>query len=133
MVSVRPMLPRPADFTRSRGVTSPPPSRRWQPPFDAVNPHEDLRTSWSKPRCAEEDVMDDVERATGTPNDSYDLVSVLYHALQGGETSQQYIDDARQAGDEELVAFFAQVQAEERSRAGNAKRLLMDRLQLAAH
>jgi hypothetical protein len=77
--------------------------------------------------------MDDGERATGTPNDSYDLVSVLYHALQGGETSQQYIDDARKAGDEELVAFFAQVQAEERTRAENAKRLLMDRLQLAAH
>jgi hypothetical protein len=77
--------------------------------------------------------MDDAERATGTPNGSYDLVSVLYHALQGGETSQQYIDDARQAGDEELVAFFTQVQAEERTRADNAKRLLMDRFQLAAH
>ena len=76
--------------------------------------------------------MDDGERATGTPNQAYDLVSVLYHALQGGETSQQYIDDARRAEDEELVTFFAQVQTEDRNRADNAKRLLMERLQLAA-
>jgi hypothetical protein len=100
-----------------------------------VNPQDEPADEPVESRCAKEKeaVMDDGERATGTPNDSYDLVSVLYHALQGGETSQQYIDDARKAGDEELVAFFAQVQAEERTRAENAKRLLMDRLQLAAH
>src|SRR2546423_286970 len=46
--------------------------------------------------------MDNGERATS--NESYDLVSVLYHALQGGETSQQYIDDARKASDEEVGA-----------------------------
>ena len=45
------------------------------------------------------------ERATGTRDDTYDLVSVLYHALQGAETARHYIQDAAQAGDEELVSF----------------------------
>ena len=68
---------------------------------------------------------------TGTSDELYDLVSVLYHALQGGETSQRYIDDARQAGDDELAIFVEQVQAEDRDRAERAKRLLATRLQLA--
>ena len=41
--------------------------------------------------------MIDAERVTGTPNEQYDLISVLYHALQGGETSELYINDARKA------------------------------------
>jgi hypothetical protein len=80
----------------------------------------------------EEAKMTDGERVTGTPDEQYDLVSVLYHALQGGETSEQYIKDARGAGDEELATFFEQVQAEDRNRAQNAKHLLAARLQLAA-
>jgi hypothetical protein len=80
----------------------------------------------------EEAKMTDGERVTGTPDEQYDLVSVLYHALQGGETSEQYIEDARGAGDEELATFFEQVQAEDRNRAQSAKHLLAARLHLAA-
>jgi hypothetical protein len=76
--------------------------------------------------------MDEVERATGTPNEHYDLISVLYHALQGGETSQLYINDARTAGDDELAAFFEQVQSEGRSRIERAKQLLASRLPVGA-
>jgi hypothetical protein len=54
---------------------------------------------------------------------------VLYHALQGGETSQLYIDDARKAGDDELAAFFEQVQTEDRNRAERGKQLLASRIQ----
>ena len=43
------------------------------------------------------------EQATGTRDDTYDLVSVLYHALQGAETARHYIQDAEQAGDQELT------------------------------
>jgi hypothetical protein len=75
--------------------------------------------------------MTNGERVTGTPDEHYDLVSVLYHALQGGETSQQYIDDARKAHDAELAQFFEQVQVEDRNRAESAKRLLIERLQVA--
>ena len=61
---------------------------------------------------------------TGTRDPIYDLVSVLYHALQGAETSLVYAGDAAFADDPELVAFFAEVQAQDRQRAAGAKRLL---------
>jgi hypothetical protein len=76
--------------------------------------------------------MTDAERATGTPDHYYDLISVLYHALQGGETSQQYINDAQRAGDNELAEFFKQVQEEDRNRAERAERLLASRKLVAA-
>jgi hypothetical protein len=34
------------------------------------------------------------EQATGTKDTTYALVSVLYHALQGAETSVTYLQDA---------------------------------------
>jgi hypothetical protein len=71
--------------------------------------------------------MTDSERVTGTPDPHYDLVSVLYHALQGGETSQRYIEDARGAGDDELAGYFEQVQEEDRARADRGKQLLVSR------
>ncbi len=36
---------------------------------------------------------------THTPNPQYDLVSVLYHALEGAQTYDIYIKDAEQGGD----------------------------------
>jgi rubrerythrin len=68
------------------------------------------------------------ERATGTRDEHYNLVSVLYHRLQEAETIQRYIDDARQAGDEELATFFTDVQEDDRQRAQRAKELLGARI-----
>ena len=68
------------------------------------------------------------ERGTGTKDEHYNLVSVLYHALQGAETYAQYIRDAEQAGDRELVQFLQEVKAEEERRAERAKALLGQRL-----
>jgi hypothetical protein len=67
------------------------------------------------------------ERATGTPNTIYDLASVLFHALEGGASYDTYIQDAEEAGDEELVAFFIQVRDEDSMRADEAQRLLAER------
>jgi hypothetical protein len=53
---------------------------------------------------------------------------VLYHTLQGSETYERYIHDAQQAGDQELVQFLREVQAENRRRAERAKELLRQRL-----
>jgi rubrerythrin len=61
---------------------------------------------------------------TGVRDEHYNLVSILYHALQGAETYDTYISDAEAAGDQELVQFFRQVQEEERRRAARAKELL---------
>jgi hypothetical protein len=64
-----------------------------------------------------------------TPDEVYGVVSVLYHALQGSETYEQYIEDARSAGDDELVSFFEQCREEEKRRAARAKSLLVARLE----
>jgi hypothetical protein len=68
------------------------------------------------------------ERGTGTADPTYDLVSVLYHALQGAQTYFQYERDAQRSGDQELAEFFHQVHRDESRRADHAKRLLADRL-----
>ena len=71
------------------------------------------------------------EQATGTRDETYDLVSVLYHALQGAETYQRYIHDAEHAGDHELVQFFREAQAWQRHLATEAKQVLTQRLRHA--
>lgn len=72
--------------------------------------------------------MADDRDATGTGDAVYDLVSVLYHSLQGAETYEFFENDANEAGDEELAGFFREVQDEERRRADRAKQLLATRL-----
>jgi hypothetical protein len=67
--------------------------------------------------------------STGTPNATYNLVSIMYHALQAAETGDRYIADAEAQGDADLAAFFREVQQEDRRRADRAKQLLSSRLQ----
>jgi hypothetical protein len=61
---------------------------------------------------------------TGTPDIAYNLISTIYHALQGAETEQQYISDAEQSGDQETIKFFQNLKQENARRADEAKRLL---------
>lgn len=65
--------------------------------------------------------------ATGTNDPTYNLISVLYHALQGAETYEKYATDA--GGDQDLASFFREVQQQEKQRADRAKQLLATRLQ----
>ena len=68
------------------------------------------------------------EQATGMRDETYNLVSVLYHALQGAQTTRQYIQDAEQEGDQELGQFFRDAQGWQRHLAEQAKALLTQRL-----
>jgi hypothetical protein len=68
------------------------------------------------------------EQATGTKDTTYALVSVLYHALQGAETSVSYLRDATEAGDQELVQFLREAQTWQRYLASQAQALLTQRL-----
>ena len=68
------------------------------------------------------------EAETGTKNVTYDLISVLYHALQGAETYAKYAEDAHGRGDAMLGEFFEQVQAEMKQISQRAKALLSQRL-----
>lgn len=68
--------------------------------------------------------MDPGEQTTGTRDEHYNLVSVLYHALHGAETIEAYILDAEAAGDERLASFFREAQAMHRQLAERAKGML---------
>ena len=72
------------------------------------------------------------ERATGTPNTIYDLASVLYHTLQAGASYDQYIRDAEEAGDQELVEFFRQLRDADSRRGDYAQELIALRTPAAA-
>lgn len=68
------------------------------------------------------------DQQTGTQDEHYDLVSVLYHSLEGAATYEMYMHDAEEGGDTELSQFFQEIQEQERSRAERAKKLLASRL-----
>src|SRR5215216_4391326 len=68
--------------------------------------------------------MDYGERSTGTRDEHYNLVSVLYHALQGAENCDRYAADAELTGDEHLVEFFRDAQAMQAQLAERSKELL---------
>jgi hypothetical protein len=65
----------------------------------------------------------------GTPDVTYNLISILYHALQGAETYEQYINDAQQSGNQDLAQFFREVQQEDARRAQRGRELLTRCLQ----
>jgi hypothetical protein len=65
--------------------------------------------------------------STGVSDPTYNLVSILYHALQGAQTYDTYIRDAEKHGDTNLAQFLRQIQAEDRNRAQYAMQLLAQR------
>jgi hypothetical protein len=68
--------------------------------------------------------MDFGERTTGTRDEHYNLISVLYHALHGAENCDRYAADAEISGDESLAAFFREAQAMQTELAERAKEML---------
>ena len=63
---------------------------------------------------------------TGTRNETYDAIAVLYHALQGAENCQTYIKDAK---DEQVRQFFEQALNSQRQLADQGKQVLQQLLQ----
>ena len=68
--------------------------------------------------------VDQGEQITGTRDEHYNLVSVLYHALNAADTCDRYALDAETAGDERLAAFFRRTQALQTGVAEEAKQHL---------
>lgn len=71
---------------------------------------------------------EEIAELTGMPDEHYDIVSVLYHALKGAAVCAAYLEDAEDAKDEELVSFFRDVIEEHRRRAQLARDLLARRI-----
>ena len=68
--------------------------------------------------------MDPGGQVTGTRDEHYNLISVLYHALQGADTCSGYALDAETAGDERLAAFFREAGVMQTQLADRAKGML---------
>jgi hypothetical protein len=65
---------------------------------------------------------------TGERDENYNLISVLYHALQGADTISQYQKDAQSNDDDELIQFFEETRASYVLVAQQAKQLLATRI-----
>ncbi len=72
--------------------------------------------------------MSNSQQTTGTSDPLYNVVSVYYHALKAAADAQQFIHDAQQAGDQQLVQFFQQSQQNARQAAEQAKATLQQQL-----
>ncbi len=64
------------------------------------------------------------EQTTGTRDEHYNLVSVLYHALHGAENCAIYAVDAEVAGRDDIATFFREAQVVQAGLAERAKELL---------
>lgn len=64
------------------------------------------------------------KQITGIGDAVYDLTSVLFHAAEGGQVYDKYIEDAEREGDQELVEFFREVRDQDAERAQKAKSLM---------
>lgn len=60
---------------------------------------------------------------------AFDLTSVQYHSLKAGHDYGQYVRDARNAGKNEIAAFFESVMAQDAERAQRCHEFLVDRTQ----
>ena len=63
---------------------------------------------------------------TGTRNETYDVIAVLYHALQGAENCQTYVNDTQE---EQVRDFFRQALQLQRQIADQGKQILQQMLQ----
>ena len=68
--------------------------------------------------------MNPDEFTTGTRDEHYNLIAMLYHALKGADTIESYILDAEATGDERLSSFFRETRDAYRHLAQQAKELL---------
>ena len=63
---------------------------------------------------------------TGTRNETYDVIAILYHALKGAENCQTYLQDAQ---DGQIRDFIEQALQAQRQLADQAKEILQQCLQ----
>ena len=64
--------------------------------------------------------------ATGTRDQTYDVISIVYYALQGAENCEIYAEDAE---DDQLRQFFEQAGQQQQRLAEQGKQLLAQCLQ----
>ena len=68
----------------------------------------------------------DQSQQTGTRNETYNVIAILYHALQGAENCQTYLKDAQ---DGQIRDFIQQALQSQRQLADRGKEVLQQCLQ----
>jgi len=66
------------------------------------------------------------QQQTGTRNETYNVIAILYHALQGAENCQTYLQDAEQG---QVRDFIQQALQTQRQLADQGKQVLQQCLQ----
>lgn len=66
------------------------------------------------------------QQQTGTRNETYDVIAILYHALQGAENCQKYLQDAQEG---QIRDFVQQALQTQRQLADQGKQVLQQVLQ----
>ncbi len=68
------------------------------------------------------------DQQASTTDTTYNLISVIYHALQAVDTFHTYLRDAEETGDTELTGLLQSAIQQQRDLAARAKELLAQRL-----
>lgn len=66
--------------------------------------------------------------AHGVPDVEYDLISLIYHNLEGVQASGRYSSDAVEAGEDDLAQLFRDAQQAYLAQADRARQLLRQRI-----
>lgn len=74
---------------------------------------------------------DNVDVHTGTTDPDYNLILVLQQALEDAYRFECFAEDARRAGDDELVDLFDELSTQDRELADRLKGMLAKRLHAA--
>ena len=70
----------------------------------------------------------DIDVSTGTSDPDYNVVLVLQQALEDCYRFQCFAEDARKAGDDELVELFEELAEQDRELAERVKKIVARRL-----
>jgi hypothetical protein len=69
------------------------------------------------------------QQQTGTRNETYNVIAILYHALQGAENCQTYLQDAQDAQEGQVRNFIQHALQTQRQLADQGKQVLQQCLQ----
>ncbi|MDI1482805.1 hypothetical protein [Polyangium sp. y55x31] len=69
------------------------------------------------------------QKQTGASNIEYDIVAEMHELLQGNSALEQYIQDARQAGDQEAERCFQQIHDQNKQNVTTLRTLLAKHIQ----
>lgn len=67
------------------------------------------------------------QKSTGASNIEFNLVAEMHALLKGNAALEQYIEDARQAGETELESCFRQIHDQNKQNVSTLRRLIGQR------